>query len=107
MSGRAGAAELSVTFFDIGQGDSALIVSPAGKRVLIDGGPPESGERLVASLAAHRVELIDLVVLTHPHADHLGGLKQVAAALPIRLFLDAAYPSPSPAYTALLNVLMQ
>ena len=103
----AAAAELSVTFFDIGQGDSVLIVSPAGKRVLIDGGPPEAGERLVARLAAHRVELIDLVILTHPHADHLGGLKRVAAAVPIRMFLDAAYPSTSPAYTGLLNVLAQ
>lgn len=102
---RAAAAELTVTFFDIGQGDSALIVSPAGKRVLIDGGPPEAGERLVGALAAHHIDLIDLVILTHPHADHLGGLKRVAAAVPIRMFLDAAYPSTSPGYTGLLSVL--
>lgn len=101
----AGAGELAVTFFDIGQGDSTLIVSPTGKRVLIDGGPPEAGERLVGYLAARRISSIDLVILTHPHADHLGGLKRVVAAVPIKLFMDAAYPSNSPGYTGLLNAL--
>lgn len=94
-----------MTFFDIGQGDSTLIVSPTGKRVLIDGGPPEAGERLVGYLAARRIGSIDLVILTHPHADHLGGLKRVVGAVPIKLFIDAAYPSNSPGYTGLLNAL--
>lgn len=101
----ARAAELAVTFFDIGQGDSALIVSPTGKRVLIDGGPPEAGERLLAALTAHRIDLIDLIILTHPHADHLGGLKKVVGALPVRMFLDSGYPSTSPVYGGLLSVL--
>ena len=101
----ARAAELAISFLNIGQGDSALIVSPTGKRVLIDGGPPEAGERLVAALAAHRVTGLDLVILTHPHADHLGGLKKVAAAVPIRVFLDSGYPSTSPLYAGLLSVL--
>jgi beta-lactamase superfamily II metal-dependent hydrolase len=99
------AAELTVTFFDIGQGDAALVVSPTGKRVLFDGGPPEAGERLLAALLRHHVEQLDLVVLTHPHADHLGGLKRVVGALPVRMFLDAAYPSTSPGYTGLLSLL--
>lgn len=101
----ARAAELVVTFFDIGQGDSALIVSPTGKRVLIDGGPPESGDRLLAALAAHHIDLLDLIILTHPHADHLGGLKKVVAALPVRMFLDSGYRSTSPVYVGLLSVL--
>ena len=105
LSCRAGASELAVTFFDIGQGDSTLIVSPTGKRVLIDGGPPEAGERLVGYLAARRISSIDLVILTHPHADHLGGLKRVVGAVPIKMFIDAAYPSNSPGYTGLLNAL--
>ena len=101
----AQAAELAVTFFDIGQGDSALIVSPTGKRVLIDGGPPEAGERLLAALAAHHIDLLDLIILTHPHADHLGGLKKVVGALPVRMFLDSGYPSTSPVYGGLLSIL--
>lgn len=101
----ADATELTVTFFDIGQGDSTLIVSPTGKRVLIDGGPPEAGERLVAYLAARHIDSIDLVVLSHPHADHLGGLKRVIGAVPIKMFIDAAYPSNSPGYVGLMNAL--
>jgi beta-lactamase superfamily II metal-dependent hydrolase len=104
---RAWAAELALTFFDIGQGDAALIVSPTGKRILIDGGPPESGPRLCEALRRQRVDSIDLIVLSHPHMDHLGGLKDVVASLPVRMFLDAAYPSTSPGYTALLRLLQE
>lgn len=103
----ARAAELALTFFDIGQGDAALIVSPTGKRILIDGGPPESGVRLTEALRRLRVDSIDLVVLSHPHMDHLGGLKEVVATLPVRMFLDSAYPSTSPGYTALLRLLQE
>lgn len=101
----ARAAELALTFFDIGQGDAALIVSPTGKRILVDGGPPESGPRLLEALRRLRVDSIDLIVLSHPHMDHLGGLKDVVASLPVRMFLDSAYPSTSPGYTALLRLL--
>ena len=94
-----------MTFFDVGQGDSALIVSPTGKRVLIDGGPPESGDRLLAALAKHRIDRIDLIVLSHPHADHLGGLKKVVSTLPVKMFLDAGFPTTSPSYAGLLSVI--
>ena len=96
---------LSITFFDIGQGDSALITSPAGKRVLIDGGPPESGDRLVQDLRQRGVEGLDLIVLTHPHLDHLGGLTKVVRAFAVKNFLDSGFSHPSPAYTALLKAL--
>ena len=107
LLGTAGAeaTELAVTFFDIGQGDSAMIVSPTGKHVLIDGGPPEAGDRLLAALSRHRVSQLDLIVLSHPHADHLGGLKKVVSTLPVRMFLDAAFPTTSPSYAGLLSLL--
>ncbi|MBI4571448.1 MAG: ComEC/Rec2 family competence protein, partial [Chloroflexi bacterium] len=71
-------AALSVTFLDVGQGDAALIEGPAGQRILVDGGP--SGEAVSDALG--RVlpfydRRIDLVVLTHPQADHLAGLPAV------------------------------
>ena len=72
--GEAGAAPLKVYFFDVGHGDSALIVSPTGKTVLIDGGPPEASTVLQTRLSAQLTGPIDLVVLTHAHIDHSGYL---------------------------------
>ncbi len=66
-----------IVFFDVGQGDAALIRTPDRKNVLIDGGP---GEKILPHLAN---ELpfwdrdIDLMILSHAHADHLSGLVEV------------------------------
>lgn len=70
---------LKVTALDVGQGDAILIQTPRGDDVLIDGGPDDQVvERLAASLpAADRG--IELVILTHPDLDHVGGLGAVAA----------------------------
>lgn len=106
------AARLVVDFLDVGHGDAILITSPAGKRVLIDGGPVEAGAQVAAFVRARSTEPLDLVVLTHRHADHLGGLAQVLAQSGARLFmdapsLDAAGAHTSPAYRRLLDVLEQ
>lgn len=103
MPGRA--SELALTFFDIGQGDAALIVSPTGKRVLIDGGPPEGSQALLAGLAKRGVDKIDLIILSHPHLDHLGGLRKVVETLPVAMYMDSHYDSTSPPYLALLKAL--
>lgn len=101
----AWASELAVTFFDIGQGDAALVVSPTGKRVLIDGGPPEGTQRLLTGLAQRGVDRLDLIILSHPHLDHLGGLRKVVEKLPVTMYLDSGYPSTSPPYLYLLKAL--
>lgn len=102
---RAHAAELTLTCFSVGQGDALLIQSPTGKKVLIDGGPPESREALVNKLRARGVASLDLVLLTHPHLDHLGGFLAVLGAFPVRSYLDSGYPQSSPAYGNLLRAL--
>ena len=48
---------------------------------------------------------IDLVLLTHPHLDHLGGFLAVLGAFPVRSYLDSGYPQSSPAYGNLLRAL--
>ncbi|MFL5343632.1 MAG: ComEC/Rec2 family competence protein [Hyalangium sp.] len=94
---------LTVYFLDVGQGDSALIVSPTGKTVLIDGGPPEARERLASRLRQLVHEPLDLVILTHPHLDHLGGLKEAIQAVGAKRFMDSGFDHPSAAYRDLLD----
>lgn len=71
---------MKVTAIDVGQGSSILIQLPSGKKMLIDGGGfPEGrfdvGKYVVAPYLWHeRISKIDIVVLTHPHPDHLNGL---------------------------------
>lgn len=105
LPAQAETAKLRVDFIDVGQGDAALVTSPAGKTVLIDGGPPEAGADLAAFIAARTKDPVDLVLLSHRHADHLGGLAAVIEKLGARMYMDAPFPHPSPLYAALLRVL--
>jgi competence protein ComEC len=77
---------LTVRFFDVGQGDSALITSPSGAAVLVDGGPDE--EQVATELGALGIKRLDVVVASHPHADHIIGLPNVLARIPVGLILD-------------------
>ena len=77
---------LVVRFFDVGQGDAALISTPEGANVLIDGGPGRGGGR--DQLAALGVKRLDVVVASHPHADHIIGLPAVLARIPVGMVLQ-------------------
>lgn len=66
-----------IFFFDVGQGDSALIVTPAGKTILIDGGPDQKVLRELGLALPFWKRHIDLVVISHAHDDHIGGLIEV------------------------------
>jgi competence protein ComEC len=71
---------LLVTALDVGQGDSILVEGPRGGRLLLDGGPDP--DRLLTVLDRHVPpwdRRIDLVVLTHPHEDHVAGLAMLLA----------------------------
>jgi competence protein ComEC len=65
----------TVHFVDVGQGDSELIITPHKNVVLIDGG--EQGSGIIPYLKAQGISTIDVIVATHPHADHIGGLVDV------------------------------
>lgn len=99
--------KLTVHFFDVGQGDSELIVSPTGKTVLIDGGPPDHTRELVARVKALVHGPLDLVILTHPHLDHLGGLAAVIEAVGARRYMDDGFVHPGKGYSHLLQVVAQ
>ena len=94
---------LTVYFFDVGQGDAALVISPSGKTVLIDGGPPEAGEHLASRIRELVHAPLDLVILTHPHLDHLGSLRDAIEAVGARRYMDPGFDHPSAAYRNLLD----
>jgi len=70
-------ANLEVTFFDVGQGDSIFIETPSGHQILIDGGPTSVVLEKLGKEMPFWDRTIDLVVLTHPEHDHYGGLLEV------------------------------
>jgi competence protein ComEC len=79
-----------VTFIDVGQGDSALVETAGGAAILIDGGGTRDnrfavGRRIVSPYLADRgVRSLDLVVLSHPHPDHMNGLLTIVEDFRVR-----------------------
>ncbi len=100
--GRSGVA--TIEFLDVGQGDAILIRSPEGKAALVDAGPGP-GRGVVAMLRDRGVVGLDLVVISHHHADHYGGMAEVVRAFPPRVFLDAGSAHATSRYVALLQLI--
>lgn len=71
-----GDALCTVYFLDVGQGDSELIVTQDAA-VLIDGGEMGAGEEILADLQEYGVSELDWIIVSHPHADHIGGLPYI------------------------------
>lgn len=90
---------LRLTALDVGQGDALLLDLPDGSLALVDagglpGGGLDLGERVILpALAARRRSRIDLVVLTHPHADHAGGLASTLRAVDVGEVWDSGEAS--------------
>ncbi|WP_053057876.1 MBL fold metallo-hydrolase [Rubrobacter aplysinae] len=99
VSSAGGASgKLTVTFLDVGQGNSALLELPGGENVLVDGGPTEAGPLVVRRLGELGVRELDAVVLSHADEDHVGGLADVLDAVPVDTVYDSAYPHGTGAY---------
>ena len=82
--------------FDVGQGDSSLFVLPDGKTILIDAGPEDRGKKLVRNLKKLGVKKIDLLVATHPHSDHIGGMIRLLSNFQIGKIWDSGFIHGSP-----------
>ena len=92
---------LRVTFLDVGQGDAVLLQAPEGQTALIDAGRGD----IVPLLREMGVTRIDLLVATHPHADHIGGMTGVLESIPVRFFMDNGDPHSTATYRRLLAAL--
>ncbi len=81
---------LHVSFLDVGQGDSILLESPSGHQILVDGGPsPAAVTSALGNALPFWDRSLDLVVVTHPQEDHLGGLIGVLERYQVGLLLDS------------------
>ncbi|MCK5552052.1 MAG: ComEC/Rec2 family competence protein, partial [Deltaproteobacteria bacterium] len=101
---------LRITFIDVGQGDSILIEFPRGKRMLIDGGgfyddSFDVGRNVVAPvLWKKKIATLHYLVLTHPHPDHLNGLKFIASSFRAREFWENGQGYSSKPYLNLMEI---
>lgn len=75
---------------DVGQGDALLLMGEGGETILVDGG--SSGPRVRRGLARFGVRAIDLLVVSHAHRDHYGGLTEVVESLPVGAVWYARFP---------------
>lgn len=87
---------LKVYFFDVGQGDSIFIRTPEGKDVLIDGGPDGTVLERLGETLPYWDRKIDLMVLTHPHADHIQGLDEVLKNFSVGEVIETDLKNPTP-----------
>lgn len=99
---------LKVTFLDIGQGDACLIEFPGGGNMLIDGGEGgkyNKGKSIVSYLRRRGINRIDILLLTHPHDDHVGGLLSILKSFSVSLVLDGGKIHTSYTYEKFLKLI--
>ena len=102
--------KLHIVFCDVGQGDATYIQFPGGKDMLIDGGPGGQTPKVLGCLAKHMSifdRQIDVVVLTHPQEDHLGGLSEIVKRYQVGNFVHSDRRATTEGYTKLMDSIAQ
>ena len=89
---------LSVAFLDVGQGDAIFIESPSGNQVLIDGGPNKKILSELSSVMPFYDRSIDILILSHPHQDHIGGLVEILKRYDIDFVFSSGSDAPIAEY---------
>jgi len=97
------AGTLQVEVLDVGQGDAILLTLPAGERVLIDAGPTKDG--VYRQLRGRGIRSLDLVVASHAHLDHIGGMEAVVESFKIGAYVDSGVPAESATFQDLERML--
>lgn len=98
----AGGSELAIRVLDIGQGD-AVLLSKDGRWVLIDSGDVDHRPEMKRYLQQYGVERLDKVIITHPHADHVGGMLAVFQTVPVGEIYDSGVPTTTNTYRTYLK----
>lgn len=112
LLGGVGSSTLSVAVLDVGQGQCIVICTPNGRIIVVDCGSTDSrnGGRNASIIARNYLKSmgksrIDIVVLSHPHDDHLNGLPDLLKKMPAKQVLDIGVPVASPDYNRLAEII--
>lgn len=100
--------KMHIVFCDVGQGDATYIRFPNGKDMVIDGGPSGQTPKVLGCLAKHMSIFdreIDVVVLTHPQEDHLGGLSEIVKRYQVKYFVYSDKTATTEGYAKLMEII--
>jgi competence protein ComEC len=106
--GRARRDTMTVTFLDVGQGDAIVIELPHGHAMLVDGGGSfdpafDPGRSVIEPFLLRRhIDRLDLVVVSHPHPDHMNGLARIIERFPVGELWQSGETSEATGYRALV-----
>lgn len=98
---------LQVYFIDVGQGDCAILISPNGETMLIDGGELGNYDTISGYLDELDIDDIDVMVATHAHSDHIGSLGTIADNYAVETFYTTKYDSSSKTYENMMESLRE
>ena len=79
----ARAQDVTVTFYDMGKADAALITAEDGSRILIDAGTNKGGKKLAERFAEEGIERLDAMIITHFDKDHVGGADKILESVSV------------------------
>jgi len=105
IAGFSKSADAEIYFLDVGQGDSELVVFPGGARALIDGGPGRKTASALDSIIPRFDRRADLLILSHPEADHFFGMAEVLKRYEIGAFVWSGLLSENSAFPDFLGEL--
>ncbi|MDX1429318.1 MAG: DNA internalization-related competence protein ComEC/Rec2, partial [Rhodothermales bacterium] len=99
-AGRHALKRTEIVFFDVGHGDAALLTTSAGKAMLVDAGDrPRRSRIAVRAIKNHlrktNVRSLDLLILSHAHSDHIGGMESLLGEVDVRRVVYSGTPSKS------------
>jgi competence protein ComEC len=100
-------AGVAVHFIDVGQGDAILIKTPQ-KTILIDSGDVDQKEKKVVQyIKKQGIKTLDIVIATHPHADHIGGMQAIFDAFTVKQIYDSGQTTTTQLYKQYLLTIKQ
>ena len=101
------AQSVTVTFYDMGKADAALVTTETGARILIDAGTNKGGKKLAERFAGEGIDRIDLMIITHFDKDHVGGADKILENIEVARVLEPDYDKDSKQYRQYREALEQ